>query len=88
MNKVVGYVLAVIGIIGLAISSIPALTNVFSFLPQQFIKGAYFLIGCLIVVAVGLFLLFSQNKPKQPREVPIYDKEGKTIVCYRRMTTK
>ncbi|MEK6893757.1 MAG: hypothetical protein AABX07_06170 [Nanoarchaeota archaeon] len=89
MNKIIGYILTGIGIVCLAISGVPFIRKLFSFIPKSILAGPYFLIGSLALIVIGVVLLaFNSRNSKQPKEVPIYDKEGKTIVGYRRMAEK
>jgi hypothetical protein len=67
---------------------VKGLQSALSFIPTSVLTSKPFMIGSLVVVAVGVVLLIQTGKPKQPREVPIYGKDGKTIVGYRRMETK
>lgn len=78
--KIFGYLLAFIGIIGLALST----KKVMSAIP--FIKDVsptYVLVPAVVCVGVGVILLMSKggNKTKLGKEVPIY--KGKEIVGYR-----
>ena len=84
MHKVIGYVLAGVGVVGLAAST---------FSPQTFqetiglgknIADTTITIASLIVTAVGIiFLAKGKQGSKQASEVPIY--HGKNVVGYRRL---
>lgn len=86
--KIIGYILSIIGLIGLAAAMVPQINTFliakaqFTFLSQ--IANLYLTIGSLILVAIGLFILmkFGSRRSKKIVEVPIY--QGKNIVGYRR----
>ncbi len=81
MKKIIGYVLAVIGLIGIFLSTnngkklVPLLANV---------KSTYILIiSAIFVIAGVIFMVVLDKYGKQKKqEVPIY--KGKEIVGYRR----
>ena len=87
MNKVLGYVIAIIGVLLIALST--AFTQFISkifFL--QGIKQVYILAAGIVLVVIGIFfVLMSGSAAKQPKEVPIYEGEGKKrrVVGYKRM---
>ncbi len=84
MNKILGYVIVVIGLVALAVSSIPPLRTAFSFIPKSVFEGSYLLIADLVIIALGIDIVVSGGgASKRGEEVPIY--EGKKIVGYRRM---
>jgi len=87
MNKVLGYVIAVIGIVLIALST--AFTQVISKISfLQGIKQIYILAAGIVFVVIGIFfVLSSDSSVKQPREVPIYEGEGKKrkVIGYKRM---
>ncbi len=80
MKKVVGYILAGIGLIGLIF---------FSFIKDVFLISIgglgdnFILILSLILIILGIIILFLKEK-KVIKEVPIF--EGKKIVGYRRQS--
>ena len=80
VNKIVGYVLAVIGLIGMAIATIPQLKTLVPIIEK--IPQLYVIIGSIFIVAVGAILVAKNQKPKMPKEVPIF--HGDAIVGYRR----
>ena len=83
MNKLIGYVLATLGVIGIATVNIPQLRSAVT-LPAQ-ISDNTFMIISLVVALIGIFFIVKGGgrKGKQMAEVPIY--HGKNIVGYRRM---
>ena len=87
MNKVLGYVIAVIGIVLIALST--AFTQVISkSCVLHGIKQIYILAAGIVFVVIGIFfVLSSDSSVKQPREVPIYEGEGKKrkVIGYKRM---
>lgn len=87
--KVIGYVLAVVGLIGLVASLFDPVKNfIFGFLPEAVVSmiGTYLLIGSIVVLGVGVVLLYLETKKsrQEKEEVPIY--KGKEIVGYRRVS--
>ena len=87
MNKAIGYVIAVIGIVLIALNT--AFTQFISKIAfLQGIKQIYILAAGIVLIVFGIFfVLMSGSAAKQPKEVPIYEGEGKkrSIVGYKRM---
>lgn len=85
--KIIGYILAVIGLIAIAISSFkPARTFIEGIIKlPAMLTDTYLLIGGGIVFIIGIFLSMKggSGKGKQVPEVPIY--HGKNVVGYRRV---
>ncbi len=90
MKKVIGYVLAGVGLVGLFASVVPAIGDfIFGKLPAGLADGlgVSLLVISLIVLGAGVVILYittagnSHGKQKS-HEVPIY--KGKEIVGYRR----
>lgn len=81
LKKPLGLLLAVIGVAGVALYSVPELRKGIPFVSTL---NEYILIGFSIVVLLaGLFLATrSGGGGKQPKEVPIF--HGKNVVGYRR----
>lgn len=79
-SKFFGYLVAIIGLAGLAISTEKVLKTI-PFLSQ--IPPNYIVIASVILVGVGIILAMSgsSGKTKLGKEVPIY--RGKEIVGYR-----
>jgi hypothetical protein len=91
MKKILGYILAVIGLIGVAIWAIPQLGTAF----QTFYQNAsgsedatfnltIILIAGAALAVLGLLIIMKggRGRSRQAPEVPIY--RGKEIVGYRR----
>ena len=85
--KIIGYILAVIGLIAIAISSFkPARTFVEGFVKiPAMLTDTYLLIGGGVIFIIGILLSMKggSSKGKQSPEVPIY--HGKNVVGYRRV---
>ena len=80
--KIIGYILSIAGIAGLAYTMIPQIQ---SFIP--FLKGfssTILTVASAALVLVGLYIIVKSSKRggKQAAEVPIY--HGKNVVGYRR----
>ncbi|MFH1710867.1 MAG: hypothetical protein ABH840_00985 [Nanoarchaeota archaeon] len=82
MNKLIGYLIAIVGLIILAL---PFMT--FIPVPEQ-IKPVYLMVGGIAVIIAGIALTLSPKHSKVEKEVPIYEGEGKKrkVVGYRRMS--
>lgn len=83
MHKAIGYLLAGVGIIGLAAGT---------FAPKAFqeaiglgsgVADTTILIASIIVVAVGLLFIVKGSSSSNVSEVPIY--QGKNVVGFRRV---
>lgn len=84
LTKVVGYVLAVVGIIGLAGATVPAIRTALPGISS--LSSSVLTPVSLIFVVVGAALVYVSSggaKTKKGTEVPIY--EGKKVVGYRRI---
>jgi hypothetical protein len=82
MKKIIGYTIAIIGLAGLLASLSP---ETLAQIPQlSKIPSLTLTIASVIIVAIGIFLVYSSNKSgtKKERELPIY--KGKDVVGYRR----
>ena len=79
MNKLTGYILALAGLIILALS-------IANLLVIPGINPSYLIFAGIILIAVGVFLTLGQSE-KQLEEVPIYEGDGKhrKVVAYKRM---
>lgn len=87
-NKVLGYVIAVIGILVLALSY-PAFRNPLG-ITSLGIADSIAMIAGLVIAVIGIFISYNKSSGKQAEEVPIYEGEGKgrRIVGYRKMGKK
>jgi hypothetical protein len=88
VSKTIGYVLAGIGIIGLASWSFPAIREAILGKSTAFaqISGSILLIASVVLVAAGVLILYKAGGSSQKgHEVPIYEGEGskRKIVGYR-----
>jgi sulfite exporter TauE/SafE len=81
MNRLIGYILGIIGIVGLAAWDIPQIKK-FLLIPA-IISDTILLVASLILIVLGLVIIRQGSSGKQPKEVPIF--RGKNIVGYRRM---
>lgn len=91
IKKIIGYVLSVIGLAGIIVSSGPMKDNVP--IVKDMAGTAVLGFAAVFVVAGVLILIISArfgSSSKQPREVPIYEGRGKKqkIVAYQRMSKK
>ena len=81
MNKILGYVITVLGVIGIAAYSITEFRSMIPWISDLnettliIVSGVLFLLGLLLVAKGGSFR-------KKVREVPIF--HGKDVVGYRR----
>ena len=80
-KKLIGYILAALGIAALALSFEPIKALVKMPLPAQ-LTSNYLLVGGLVLIIVGIFFLLGRKILGQEPEVPIY--RGRRIVGYRR----
>ncbi len=82
-KTIIGYVLAIIGLIGLALTFEPIQKIAKITLPPQ-ISNLYLTTGSVIILLIGVFLVFKSGGGSSGKvsEVPIY--HGKNIVGYRR----
>jgi len=81
MNKLIGYLIALAGLVILAL---PFMT--FVPIPAQ-IKPMYLMIGGIAAIILGIALTLGPKRSKIEKEVPIYEGEGKKrkIVGYQRI---
>ena len=84
MKKVIGYVIALVGLIVLASGVKGFDVFILKFFPflGNFPNKTYSLVGGLIIIVLGIFFLRGSSGGRQAEEVPIY--RGKNIVGYRR----
>ena len=88
VNKILGYVIAVIGVLVLALSY-PAFRTPLG-ISSLGIADSIVMIAGLVIAIIGVFLSYNKSSGKQAEEVPIYEGEGKSrrIVGYRKMGKK
>lgn len=85
MNKPIGYLISIIGLVGLSAWSSADLNKVISkVLPFiENISNTILLIISIVLIAIGLFLVTkSPAYSRKSKEVPIF--RGKEIIGYRR----
>lgn len=84
MSRIIGYVLALVGLVGVGAYIIPQIREAIPF-PEQ-VSNTILIVGSLIVVAVGVFLIMKSGVrgggKQKSREVPIF--RGKDVIGYRR----
>jgi len=80
VSKILGYALAGIGLVAVAITSFPQAKEIIKI--PEIIPDTALLIGGIILVAIGTFSLMKSGGKKSQSEVPIY--RGKNVVGYRR----
>ncbi len=84
VKKILGYVLAIIGILAISASSIDQIRAPLApYIPLE-ISNNYLLIGGIALAVIGIFLVLKSPRSRKQKsvEVPIY--HGKNIVGYRR----
>jgi len=84
--KIIGYLVAIVGIIVLAVGVMPPLRAILKFIPAA-ITNMDILIGGLVIAVIGIFMAFKTGTSRQKAvEVPIY--HGKEVVGFRRLGKK
>ena len=88
-NKLLGYILTGVGLLGIALSY-PGVRTVLKIPAIPGINDNYLMIGAAVVFIIGAFLAFRGGGGKQPEEVPIYEGHGKErkVVAIQRMGKK
>ena len=81
MGKLLGYIVALIGLIVIAVSFFTAKIK----LPFTLPNPSMLIIGGIVIIVVGIILALGKSE-RQLEEVPIYEGEGKKrkIVGYKR----
>lgn len=80
MAKILGYILALVGIVGIAAYTIPQVKDA---IPLPEIGDTILLVVSLALAVVGIFFIVrTGGGRRQASEVPIY--RGKRVVGYRR----
>ena len=81
MNKLIGYILTVLGAIGIAAWSVPEIRKIIS-LPSS-INDTTLIIASGAIALVGIFFILKGSRRQQKgMEVPIF--HGRNVVGYRR----
>jgi len=84
MNKLLGYIITAIGLLGIIIYSVPEVEELAA-LPAQ-LTGLTLLIASIVIILVGIIFIRrgggGGRGGKQSAEVPIF--KGKNVVGYRR----
>jgi len=81
MNKIIGYVIAVIGLAVLVLYVFPSVAEKITFLES--VDSLIILIAALVIIAIGVIFIFKGRKKgvKSGSQVPIY--HGDNVVGYR-----
>ncbi len=88
INKALGYVIAIIGIIGLSASLFPEAKDYLSKslgISMSQVSNTYLLIGSVVIILIGVFIVLKSGKKGAMqilKEVPIF--HGNKIIGYRR----
>ena len=85
MNKLIGYVIAIIGLVGLLLTFEKFKTLLKIPLPSGITNNILTIIS-LVIIAVGIFFVIKFNNDNKVSEVPIY--HGKDVVGFRRLGKK
>ena len=80
MAKILGYILAVIGVIGIAAWAVPEVRSAIPNMGQ--LGDTPLIIASAALLIVGIFLIIRSGGGRQRKEVPIF--QGKNVVGYRR----
>ena len=81
MKKLIGYIIVLVGLVGIAAYAIPQVREQIP-LPAQ-VDDLTLLIASIIIAAVGVFFVMrGDGKSKKGREVPIF--QGRDVIGYRR----
>ncbi len=83
MSKTLGYILAIIGIIAIALT-FDAVTKLIKITLPASINNSYLMIGGIIILILGLLIIGGGKKSVKSKgtEVPIY--QGNQVIGYRR----
>ncbi len=80
MNKIIGYIIAAIGLVGVAAYVIPEFKDLVPFLDQ--VTNTILLIASIIIIIIGIFFIIKGGRRKMKAgELPIY--QGGNVVAYR-----
>lgn len=82
MGKLLGYIVALIGLVVIALSFFSSKIN----LPFKLPNPSMLIIGGIVIIVVGIILALGKSE-RQLEEVPIYEGKGKQrkVVGYQRM---
>ena len=80
-RKIGGYVIALVGLLAVALSFEQVSSVVNIPLPAA-ITPTYLLYGGVSLIVIGLLLAFMSRGSSGPRDVPVY--QGKDVVAFRR----
>lgn len=80
VTKILGYVLAVLGVVGIAAWAVPQVKAAIPFLVG--VQDLMLIIVSAVVALLGLFIVVKMGGGRKAREVPIY--QGKHVVGFRR----
>ena len=87
MNKGVGYILLVLGLVILALGVKPVNDSIVGSIPQlEGINPIILMVVGVVIIAVSVILMRGSRSNKSAGEVPIY--QGKDVVGFRRMGKK
>ena len=79
-NKTIGYILSIVGIVGLASTTFPGIQQQ---LGLEALSKTALMIVSGVIVAAGIFFLIKEGSPKKKvKDVPVYE-EGQ-LVEYKR----
>lgn len=82
MKKIIGYILAIIGLVAIALT-FPQVSQVLNLGLPESIDSNFLFIGGIILVVIGILISLRGTKTKQRElEVPIY--QSGRVVGYRR----
>ena len=80
--KIIGYIIAIIGVIVVAASLFEQVRSLLTFLPEAATTTILLIVGAILLI-IGIFIIIKGSKAKQKtEEVPIY--EGEKVVGYRK----
>lgn len=82
ISKVIGYVLAILGAVIVAIGAVPVFRTDIKIIPAIITNNWIMIVGAVIVIVGIIPIMKTSSKPKVS-EVPIY--HGKDIVGFRRI---
>lgn len=81
-RKILGYILAILGLVGIIITSLPQAKSLLPFpIPPELTDISITVISIVLII-IGASLVFKKSQIAKQMEVPIF--HGKKIVGYRR----